>query len=402
MIQDALPHLSSNGEGKNPDHNCSPEIESAEDSKKSSTLIEFPGRRAVPEWRKQLSKRVREVQERKAREAAEEFAAMQEAGLVSCALPSGQLELVPDLENPVVNPIVSKALERLERARRTDYSASYRAAAAVAPALTPEAETFDPTEVIDAPVVETKRKLTVVAPPPPPVEPIEIVPEDLIAVDSIEPTIESTAVESVVLESTAVESNAVESIALEPAVEAPIELEVEQQPVRLRNGRKPIRVISDNDVALSYLETCLSVPALANDTRSDVAGLPRRFFAGIVDLLIIAIMVSPAAAGFYYSGAHWTEPKTIGIMAGITAATMFAYLTVCTAMTGRTLAMRLFKMRIIDLRTDLIPTGGQSITRAITYVFSFALLGLGLAYAVIDPDKRAVHDRASKTIVIRS
>jgi uncharacterized RDD family membrane protein YckC len=35
-------------------------------------------------------------------------------------------------------------------------------------------------------------------------------------------------------------------------------------------------------------------------------------------------------------------------------------------------------------------------------VFSFALLGLGIAYALIDPDKRAVHDRLSKTIVIRS
>ena len=107
MIQEALPDVSSNnGEVKKPNSNYSPEIDSAEDSKKSSTLIEFPGRRGVPEWRKQLSQRVREVQERKAREAAEELAAAQEAGLVSCALPSGQLELVPDLENPIVNPIV--------------------------------------------------------------------------------------------------------------------------------------------------------------------------------------------------------------------------------------------------------------------------------------------------------
>src|SRR5467141_3215293 len=39
-----------------------------------SRLIEFPGvtRRAVPQWRKELSERVREVQERRAREAAAE------------------------------------------------------------------------------------------------------------------------------------------------------------------------------------------------------------------------------------------------------------------------------------------------------------------------------------------
>src|ERR1700704_1969135 len=76
----------------------------------TSTLIEFPGTtRALPEWRKQLSQRVREVQERRAREAAEEAAAAQEAGIVSCALPSAQLELVPALDQPVMNPIVSKA-----------------------------------------------------------------------------------------------------------------------------------------------------------------------------------------------------------------------------------------------------------------------------------------------------
>src|ERR1044071_10500730 len=73
--------------------------EEATDSKASSTLLEFPGSaRAVPEWRRQLSLRVREVQERKAREAAEELAAAQAAGTVSCSLPSGQLELVADVD----------------------------------------------------------------------------------------------------------------------------------------------------------------------------------------------------------------------------------------------------------------------------------------------------------------
>jgi len=53
------------------------DMNSASDSQiqpqiKKSTLIEFPGvnRAAVPEWRKSLSERVREVQERRAREAA--------------------------------------------------------------------------------------------------------------------------------------------------------------------------------------------------------------------------------------------------------------------------------------------------------------------------------------------
>jgi uncharacterized RDD family membrane protein YckC len=376
MIQEALPHLPSNN-GQVEKTNYSPEIESAEESPKSSTLIDFPGGRNVPAWRKQLSQRVREVQERKAREAAEELAAAQEAGLVTCALPSGQLELVPDLENPAFNPIVTKALERIERARRADYSPSQRTAAAVAPALTPEAVLLAEAENVDTPAAEAKPKLTVVAP-------------QLI----VEPAVESI---SMTIESMVENSAAVELIITETEIETVIE-----PPKTAVHERKPVRVISDNDAALSYLETCLSLPALAADTRTDIPGLTRRFFAGILDLMLIAVMVSPAAAAIHFSGGNWGDPQIIGLMSGIAAITIFAYLTICTAMTGRTLAMRMLSLRTIDLRTGLIPTGGQSITRAITYVFSLAFLGLGLAYTLIDPDKRAIHDRLSKTIVIRT
>src|SRR5207253_260934 len=128
-----------------------------------STLIEFPrAGRAVPEWRKQLSQRVRQVQERRAREAAEELAAAQKAGLVSCALPSAQLELVPDLEQQPVNPIVSKVLERLERARRTDSDTFGFTGTAAAPALAPIDDGLAETE--ESAPTETKHKLTVVGP----------------------------------------------------------------------------------------------------------------------------------------------------------------------------------------------------------------------------------------------
>src|SRR2546425_5072809 len=91
MIQKALPDLSAG--------NVIPDgelIESLRDKTSSikerppkSTLIEFPRTsRPVPEWRKQLSQRVREVQERKAREAAEELAAAQEADRKSTRLNS--------------------------------------------------------------------------------------------------------------------------------------------------------------------------------------------------------------------------------------------------------------------------------------------------------------------------
>jgi len=394
MTQEALtePSLQPNSLNHT-NRNAGAVADSSEQKEMSSTLIEFPGTsRAVPEWRKQLSQRVREVQERKAREAAEELAAAQEAGLVSCAMPSGQLELVPDLEQPVMNPIVTKALERLERARRNDFSSSQFTAAATARALAPAAEVFVEPEIPAEPALETKPRLTVVARKPVPRElPLED-PAPMMAVAEV-PAADD------VREAIAIQPGA--EVIIESVAQSGIELEPEVLAALQARERKPVRVISEDDVALSYLETCLSLPALPSDSPHNIPGLTRRTIAGIFDLLLVAIMVSPAVAAMKYSGANWAEPRVIGIVAGMTAATMFAYLTMTTALTGRTLAMRIFSLRTIDLRTGLIPTGGQSIKRAIGHVFSLAIAGLGLAYILIDRDQRTLHDRFSHTIVIR-
>ncbi len=111
-------------------------------------------------------------------------------------------------------------------------------------------------------------------------------------------------------------------------------------------------------------------------------------------------MISPAAAAFQAASTDWSEPRAVALMIGIVATTMFAYFTVSIALTGRTLGMRLLSVRTIDARTGLIPTGGQAIKRALSYIFSLALFGLGLAFALVDRDHRTLHDRFSNTIVV--
>jgi uncharacterized RDD family membrane protein YckC len=378
--------------------------------KKRSTLIEFPGTgRPLPEWRKQLSQRVREVQERKAREAAEEAAAAQEAGMVSCSMPSGQLELVPNPEQTVMNPIVSKALERLERARRPDQvSGGFNAGAATAPAFAPLDETIAEPEISDPEPIETKTRLTVVAPikpePPDSIESIESIElSEQLEVEAVEP-LEVFEVPEVIALPAAVVAPSHETFA--PARRNTVDqqkLELTDPPKPKAAERRPVRMISDSvdDVALSYLETCLSLPALAVESAHENAGLTRRMFAGVVDLLFVALMAAPVAAAIEFSDGDWSDRRVMGLMGGITIAVMFAYFTVSIALTGRTLAMRIFSLRTIDLRTGLIPTGGQSMKRAFGYIFALAVLGLGILYALIDPDGRTIYDRFSKTIVIR-
>jgi uncharacterized RDD family membrane protein YckC len=373
----------------------------------TSTLIEFPGTsRPLPEWRKQLSQRVREVQERRAREAAEEAAAAREAGALSCSLPSAQLELVPDLEQPVMNPIVSKALERIERARRSECSAGGYSAAATAPALEHAADVSRDDETSRPEKAESKPRLTMVASPPPLLEVTEI-SEDTneleldIELDSssaqntAEPD-ESPKFDVVAQRAAATYQDAKRG----KAFQTELELTALPRPVV---ERKPVRMISDsvNDVALSYLETCLALPALSIDAHNEGAGFGRRFVAGTMDLFFVALMIAPAVAAIQFSDGNWHDSRVIGLMSGITVVTMFAYFTVSIALTGRTLAMRLCSLRAIDLRTGLIPTGGQSIKRAAGYIVALALLGLGILYAFIDRDRRTVYDRFSRTIVIR-
>jgi len=342
---------------------CDEPLDLAGKRRQTSTLIEFPGTsRPLPEWRKQLSQRVREVQERRAREAAEEAAAAQEAGMVSCSLPSAQLELVPDLEQPVMNPIVSKALERLERARQPDHLIGGFAGPATAPPFEQFEEVEPEPAVGDPEPVETKPRLTVVAPSRP--ETIDPPPTNVVDQQRLELT-----------------------DPLKPAV----------------TDRKPVRLISGSvdDVALSYLETCLSLPAIAVEAENESAGFGRRIVAASLDLLLVASMAAPVAAAIEFADGDWSDPRVIGLMSGITVLMMFSYLTISIALTGRTLAMRIFSLRTIDLRTGLIPTGGQSMKRALGYIFALSLLGLGVLYALIDPDGRTIYDRFSKTIVIR-
>jgi uncharacterized RDD family membrane protein YckC len=71
-------------------------------------------------------------------------------------------------------------------------------------------------------------------------------------------------------------------------------------------------------------------------------------------------------------------------------------------LTGRTLGMRLFGIRVVDMRTGLIPTGKQSAGRALLYLASLLSSGILLALALVDSERQATHDRVSRTAVVRA
>ncbi|HUS09925.1 MAG TPA: RDD family protein, partial [Pyrinomonadaceae bacterium] len=320
-------------------------------AKSTRSLLEFPSvnRSAMPEWRKELGERVREVQERRAREAALETAEIGSLFTEVDAKTVPMLELLPQAEMPPINPVVVAALKRIERAQ-SQGGRNHSAATAIAyeqqPAEVPDLAA-DP--VIDEITPEPERVCTLAVVPNPELISAEV-PEEIM------PT--------------------------EP--------------------RKPIRVIDGhNDPALHYLD---SVPrSVIVETREyRRASIFRRMLSALFDLAVIGVLALPLLALTELTNLQEQNLRVIGFAVVTLLVIGFLYLTISVAFTGRTIGMKLFSLRVVDARNGLIPTGRQSAGRSLLYLLSLAGAGITLLYTFINAEKQTVHDRFTRTVVIRA
>ena len=332
---------------------------------RKSTLIEFPGvtRSSVPEWRKELSERVREVQERRAREAALEAnrqAAENERLRAESATNPPQLELLPPTEMPAINPLVAAALRRIERAHQT------------APTETRHTRSTLATAIAYAPAREENEMNETVGPPT-----TQLTFEAEIAVEEPPPVVEKTHL-----------------VVVPPSEPAP-------EPLSLPLPRAPKRLIRDdpNDPALNYLDS-ISRNLRVDDSPMQSASKFRRLISGLLDLLFCALLTAPIAFAAQWTGNNLQDPRVIAVVAGSFVVVTFVYLTLMTALTGRTWAMRLLSLKVIDTKTQLIPTGGQSIGRSFVYLISLATV-LGTLSVLLSREGYTVHDRLTRTAVVR-
>lgn len=331
---------------------------SGQAAEKKSTLIEFPGvaRSSVPEWRRELSERVREVQEKRAREAVRE-AAEAERQRIEAAIDPPQLELLPPAQMPAMNPLVAAALKRIERAHQTTPSENHhpRTTVATAVAYAPEREENDMSET---------------APP-----------DAQLLFETALPLVEDPPV---ILEKT-------HHLAVVPS--EPVVAEVDPP-------KPPKRLIKDdpNDPALNYLDS-ISRNIRVDDLSAKSASAFRRLFCALLDLIFCAMLSSPIALAMNLTGSNLQDPRVIAVLAGSALVVTFLYLTVMTALTGRTWAMRVLSLRVIDRKTGLIPTGSQSIGRSFFYLLSLATV-VGIPFALVSREGYTIHDRFTRTAVI--
>jgi uncharacterized RDD family membrane protein YckC len=310
----------------------------------------------MPEWRKELSERVREVQEKRAREAARE-AVVAERQRIEAAINPPQLELLPPAQIPAMNPLVAAALKRIERAHQTAPSESRQPGTTLATviAYAPEREDNDMSDTVSStPELAFDPKVREV-------EPVV--------------TVEKTHHLAVVTVS-------------EPV--APPIIEPPKAPKRL--------IRDDNDPALNYLDS-ISKTVCVDDLNYGSASAFRRIVCALLDLIFCALLSSPIAGAMYLTGSNLRDPQVIAVLAGSGILVTFLYLTLLTALTGRTWAMRLFSLRVIDMKTGLIPTGGQSIGRSFFYLLSLATV-VGTLFALVSREGQTMHDRFTRTAVV--
>jgi uncharacterized RDD family membrane protein YckC len=308
----------------------------------------------MPEWRKELSERVRELQEKRAREAAREAAEAERQRIESANNPP-QLELLPPAEMPAMNPLVAAALKRIERAHQTApcEDRQPRTTLATAVAYAPEREDNDMSD-------------TVPSTPELAFEPEVPAPEPVVTVEK---------------------AHHLAVVQVSEPVAAKIELPAPKRLIR-----------DDNDPALNYLDS-ISKTVCVDDLNQSSASAVRRLVCAFLDLIFCALLSAPIAGAMYLTGSNLRDPQAIAVLAGSAVVVTFLYLTLLTALTGRTWAMRLLSLRVIDTKTGLIPTGGQSIGRSFFYLMSLATV-VGIFFALISREGNTIHDRFTRTAVV--
>jgi uncharacterized RDD family membrane protein YckC len=391
----------------------------------SSTLIEFPGvNRNRPAWRKELSERFREIQQKRAREAdfdadtappatAERSQTTLDDARASAKgraseSASKQLGLVPTPDEPELNPLVAAALRRIERARASEpvtRSTSGRGHAATAAARVVEERPIEAPEPV--------------APPPPPlvvVQPKQTPkPEPTLAVQAEQAGVEeyaeevepqaavvqtSTTQTAVTREVEAVAEPVKRSEVVQATMQASVSAESEAQPSASRQPRHISGVLDEFWLERQGIELLPKVEE-KELTYDDRAPRGKRMVAAFIDLIAVVLLCAPFAAAIELTIGNWQDTRVSSSMALIAALVIFLYHTCSIALAGHTPGMRFCSLHAVDARKACVPTTGQCARRALVYLISLATGGLGLLYSLFDAEGRTVHDILSGTVVVR-
>jgi uncharacterized RDD family membrane protein YckC len=133
----------------------------------------------------------------------------------------------------------------------------------------------------------------------------------------------------------------------------------------------------------------------------DYAPFALRFNAGLFDLIIGSFISLILLSPFMLLGGNWFTITGFFAFLATCSLVMFIYQTTTIGMFGKTFGMHLFSLEMIDLNGEDYPTFHQAAVSSSIYLLSVSFCGLGFVTSVFDEEKRTIHDIVSGTLVVR-
>ena len=133
------------------------------------------------------------------------------------------------------------------------------------------------------------------------------------------------------------------------------------------------------------------------------ANLRRRLAAAAYDLLpLIGLWFVAAALALAVTGGALDTHTLRGklLVQSFALALSAAYFVVSWTRGGQTIGMRAWKLRVVDASGAPL-RWSQAVLRFVVALISLAALGTGFWWALVDPQRRAWHDIAARTGVVR-
>ena len=335
------------------------------------TLIEFQSPNAtLPDWRLQLQNAVKKRQSQEAFQTSNQ--AVKTSGANALKL-QPQIEIEPIPEPEIIshaNPRVNSALQRIANSRRQFLLAEE---VEIAPAAT--AETVPPAKQYPYRIAAREG---------------EILPEAKTA--TVNYTVKPRTSISPKTETKEFDTNKLPTLPAQ--ISAAFDIHKTASDEEERNVQK-------TELKLVATEEIIEDTEIEIEEIEDIAPFSMRFNAGLFDLIIGAFASLILFAPFMLKGGNiFSFSGILGFLA-ICAVVVFVYMTVAVGLYGRTLGMRLFSLEVVDIEGENYPTIHQAAVSASLYLLSLAFGGAGFLTLPFNDEKRAVHDLASGTIVVK-
>jgi uncharacterized RDD family membrane protein YckC len=148
----------------------------------------------------------------------------------------------------------------------------------------------------------------------------------------------------------------------------------------------------------------------------EYAGFWIRFWAFIVDSILVAVIVEPIVASIYENSQTLTDPMSVDMANLILDSfkpqgaldVLFSWVLPAVAIVlfwvyrAATPGKMLLRARIVDAETGAPPSVGQCVGRYLGYYVSIFTLFLGFLWIAFDPRKQGFHDKLAGTVVVRT